>query len=266
MRAVKFLSQKGMTLAEIMIAASLMGGVALISAKLMGDQVRNQAYIKSKAEVSSTITKIASLLNDPEKCTLMLKDKTVSAAGDSVGAAGLTFTTPTPASALIDVIREGEYQAFTIEPGGIKLQNSTYGASVTDIVITFTMKGKSFLVGTNQKTITKKISVVTQLNGSTIRACGPVLGDSQAVAQEKMCASLGGAATWDGARCVLNDVKCPAGEVATTMTSLGGIVCTPIANQVKLDNLFDLNGVDCTGKPTLKIENVGGKMKVNCYP
>jgi prepilin-type N-terminal cleavage/methylation domain-containing protein len=266
MRAIKLLSQKGMTLPEILIAAALMGGVALITAKLMGDQSNNQAYLKDKAEVSSTITKIESFLNNPEQCTWMLKDKSVTAAGTSVGAGGLDFTTP--AGDTINVIREAKYQSFDILPGGIRLQNSVYGANVSDVVIDFTMKGKLFTYGPSgtKKVITKRIQVVTDLDAAwKIRACGPVLGDAEAVGQEKMCASLGNAAQWNGTKCVLNNVKCPYGTVATKMTSLGGIICTAIKDQVNLGEIFDLNGVNCVGKPSVQIITVGNKLKVSCF-
>jgi prepilin-type N-terminal cleavage/methylation domain-containing protein len=266
MRAIKLLSQKGMTLPEVLIAAALMGGVALITAKLLGDQTNSQAYLKDKAEISSTVTKIEGFLNNPEQCTSMLQGKTVSAAGTSVGAGGLDLTTPS--GAVINVIREAKYQAFDILAGDIKLQNSVYGPSVSDVVINFTMKGKLFTYGPSgtKKVITKRIPVVTQLDGSFIVvACGPVLGDSEAVGQEKMCNALGNAAQWDGTKCVLNNVNCPYGKVATKMTSLGGIVCTDIKDQINLGDIFDLNGLDCTGKPNVQIITVGNKLKVSCY-
>lgn len=270
MRAIKLLSQKGMTLPEVLIAAALMGGVALITAKLMGDQTNNQAYLKDKAEISSTITKIENFLNNPEQCTLMLKDKFVSAGGTSIGAGGLDFTTPAPASEKINVIREAKYQAFDILAGGIKLQTSVYGPSVTDVVINFTMKGKLFTYGSSgtKKVITKRIPIVTQLDaGLKVVACGPVLGDSQAVGQKKMCDELGNAAQWvdPPGRCILNNVKCDWGFVATKMTSLGGIICTDLRTQINLGEIFDLNGVSCVGKPNVKIITVGTKLKVSCY-
>lgn len=263
MRALKFLTQKGMTLPEVMIAAALMGGVALITAKLMGDQTNNEAYLKAKAEVLSTTTRIESFLNNPQQCTSMLRGKQVTVAGTSVGAAGLFLTTP--AGETINIIKEAEYQAFKILANGIQLRSSVYGDSLTDLVITFSMKGKSFFTASGQRDIVKKIPIVTQLDAAkTIVACGPVLGDSEAVGQKKMCDSLAGAASWDGSKCILHEVKCPWGQVATQMTSLGGIVCTPLVNQVKLDELFDLNGVDCIGKPYVQLISSSGKLKITC--
>jgi prepilin-type N-terminal cleavage/methylation domain-containing protein len=264
MRAIKLLSQKGMTLPEVLIAAALMGGVALITAKLMGDQSNNQAYLKDKAEVSSTVTKIESFLNNPAQCTMMLREKVVSADGMPFGELNFTVTSGEE----INVIKEGKYQSFDILPGGLRLQNSVYGPNVSDLVIDFTMKGKLFTYGASgtKKVITKRIQVVTQLDVAfKILACGPVLGDVQAVGQEKMCASLGNAAEWNGTKCVLKDVKCPYETVATKMTSLGGIICTAIKDQVNLGEIFDLNGVSCVGKPRVQIITVGNKLKVSCY-
>lgn len=278
MRTIKFLSQKGMTLTEIMVAAALMGGVALITAKLMGDQTNNQAHITAKADVNSVVTKIESLLTNPEKCTLMLKDKVVSAAGTSVGAGGLSFIIPpdgpNPAKT-VNVINVGKYKSFEILAGGIRLQSSIYGASVTDVVIDFTMKGKTFTYGADQKRVyTKKIPIVTQLDEATktiIEGCGPVLGDANIMGQKKLCDAMGGVASWDASagvegECVLQEAKCPWGSVATKLTSLGGIICTPLKDQVKLDEVFNMAGKDCTGLTRIQIINDGaGKLKVNCY-
>ena len=258
-----------MTLTEVMIAAALMGAVALITAKLMGDQTSHQAYLKSKAEIASMTTVIENFLNHPERCSVSLKNKIVGVGAPvEIGTSGsaetlLGYTLSNGAQ--VETLVEKDYGIFSIEDGGATLQKSIYGASISDLVITFTMKGK-FLLNSGRTQIQKRFPIVTQLDAANkIISCGPMLGDVVATGQEKLCEALGGAAVWDGTRCVLNDVKCPYGTVATKMTSLGGIICTPLVNQVKLDEIFDLTTKDCTGLANIQINSSGNKIKVDCF-
>lgn len=266
MSIFKFLSQKGMTLTEVLIGAGLLGGVALVTAKLMSDQASNQNELKAKAEIAHVVLKLESILNNPANCKSMLVGKTVAAGGTALGTSGviekeniLTYTLPN--GEIMQALGEGSFPLYSIPDNGIRLQPSIYGPSMTDLVINFSMNGRAVYP--------KMIPIVTQLDAtSQITSCGPALKDAEVVGQEKMCESLGMAATWDigTKKCVLNEVTCPVGEVAIKMTSLGELVCKKLEEQVKLDELFDLSSIDCTGKQNLQMINdpVTGKFKLNC--
>ena len=75
------LNQKGMTLVEVMMAVALLGGVSLLTAKLMTDQANNQNFIKAKAEMLSTLSRVESIVSDPVKCRQMLATSTINPTG-----------------------------------------------------------------------------------------------------------------------------------------------------------------------------------------
>jgi prepilin-type N-terminal cleavage/methylation domain-containing protein len=272
MRTLKFLNQAGMTLVEILIASALMGGVGLIAAKLMSDQSNNQAYLKNSADVAQVILKIESLMSNPLNCKQMLGGKTIGTlvpdAPANLGTNGvletiLAITTPT--GAVVNILGEAEYDSYSIPDNGFKLQRSRYGGSITDLIITFDMKSSS-IISRHEDRMIKRIPFVSQDNAGVITNCGPVLNDAESVGQKKMCDSLGGAATWNGTKCVINERKCLYGQVVTRMNSLGDVVCEDLASQVNLNELFDVNPVNCIGKPNIQIVNNGGKFKVICNP
>lgn len=252
-----------MTLVELLIGAALMGGVGLVAAKLMGDQASNQVYLKNSAEVASMVSKVEGLMNNPANCKSMLSGKIISASpGTPMGASGTTEAT-LMALGTMHVLGEANYGTFTIPDNGIRLERSIYGTAITDLVITFNMNSSS-IMSRHRDQIIRRIPFVSQDDTGSLTNCGPVLKTAETVGQKKMCDSLGGAAAWNGTKCVLNQVKCDPGQVVTKMTSLGGIICEDISTQVNLNELFDLNGVSCIGKPNIYIENTGTKLKVNC--
>lgn len=278
-------NQKGFSLAEVIVAAALLGGVALVTAKLMGDQAASQAQFKARSEMAKTTSVLEAALNNTDTCKRILGNIVYNINGTALGTAGtdasvLQYTLPNVPGVKV-LLGERDYGDFIIPNGGVVLKNSVYdtatGGNMVDLNISFQVKQRGFLVrgGTpdNPDLIRKSIPIVVQADslGSgnfRIRECGPVLGDANVDAKRKMCDSLIAAnvAQWDGTRCVLLSVKCPFGQIAIKMTSLGGIICKDIKDHVNLNDLFDMNAVDCTGKPKLQIDNVGGKFKINCYP
>lgn len=284
--SVKFLGQKGFTLPEVMIGAALLGGVALITAKLMEDQAASQIYITTQAEIAKAQSVLENYLNNPKTCKEMLLNRVASSTGTPIGTSGsmepnlLTVTVPRPPGPdqVKVVMGEANYGQFLIPDNGMRLQTSTISTSVADLVIEFhatskVIKGRRDSAG--NLSFVKRIPVVVQLDGSNrVRDCGPVLSDSNDMAREKMCKSLGGAAEWKSEpagtpeRCFLKSVKCPWGQVATRMTSLGGIICEPLAEQLNASDFFDTTLSPCSGGHNLQITRDGttGKLKLICNP
>jgi prepilin-type N-terminal cleavage/methylation domain-containing protein len=70
---VKILNkQSGFSLMEIMIAAALMGGLALAVAKLMQDQSKAVKTIESRSEYNAVITDIRNVLSFVDSCNLTM--------------------------------------------------------------------------------------------------------------------------------------------------------------------------------------------------
>ena len=59
-------------------------------------------------------------------------------------------------------------------------------------------------------------------------------------------------------------MTCPEGEVMVKMNSLGGIVCEPIKDAIKLDDLFNTTSCQSTGK--FRVIEQDGKLKIECLP
>lgn len=266
-------SQKGFTLPEIMISMGLLAGVGLITMKLMSDQSNNQAFLKTSADISGAVSKIESYLSNPVTCKAMLGGKLVpatSGASQAVGVSGtveasvLNYTRPQ--GGVVNVLGEANYGNFSIPDNGIKLEGSAFGQTVAEMVITFRIENKSFLArGKND--ITKRIQFVVKKDaGNLIENCGPVLKDSEAAAKKKMCLSLGGAATWSdvAGTCTLRSVSCPHGQVATRLTSLGGIICEPLIPKLNMSDLFDTTPSACGANPNYQIVSQGGKFRIRC--
>jgi type II secretory pathway pseudopilin PulG len=267
---IKLKNQLGMTLVEVMVAAGLMGGVALITAKLLGDQSANQVMLRTKAEISKAVSELEVHLNNSERCKQMLAGKTTSAAGTPVGVNGtldtalLKITTPTGDRT---VLSEKNYGLYRIDDNAVILRDSlTYGTSAVDLNINFSVTSKTSFFTNGREVIPKTIPILVQKTGAIITECGPVLGEANDDAKRIMCESLGGAATWNGTNCILNNKTCPYGTVAVKLTSLGYLECRPLASQINLDEVFDTaNTINCgPTSQNLSISRVNGKFQVSC--
>lgn len=71
------LNQKGFTLPEIMISLGLLGGISIVTVRLIENQASNEAHLKAKAEIMKTTSLLKTILNDPEHCRNMLKDQVI---------------------------------------------------------------------------------------------------------------------------------------------------------------------------------------------
>lgn len=73
------LNQKGFSLPEIMIALGLLGGISVVTIRLIENQANNEAHLKAKAEIQKATALLKTVLNDPENCRNMLKDQEIPA-------------------------------------------------------------------------------------------------------------------------------------------------------------------------------------------
>ncbi len=76
MRIIKR-NQYGFTLPEIMVALGLLGGISIITIRLIENQVNNEAHLKAKAEIQKTTALLKTIINDAESCRNMLKEQII---------------------------------------------------------------------------------------------------------------------------------------------------------------------------------------------
>lgn len=271
--------EKGFSLPEVLVGLGLMGGISIVTMKMVENQVSNDVLIKSKVEVSKTVSIIEGIIANPDLCKKML--------GGKIRATSTTSGTPltdlkyTVNGGNIMVLENKNYGAFMINAGDIQLANSknTSGGTFADLLINFRVRKKAvarFGDNTDMSNFTvvpARIPVSVTLNAATsaIESCGPVVSEANDTARRIFCQNLGGATSWvleSGVwKCKLKTtLKCPAGQLPKRMTSLGYVECVPAENAVDLDQIFDTSPGCATGTGQYKIEFDSGtnKLKLRC--
>ncbi len=271
---------------ELMVGVGLLGGVSLVTMKLMQENASNDTYIRFRAEVSKATALIQTHLADPNSCKTMLVGKTrhlspavpAGALQYFNGTGNLTMTTKSGTT--MSLLQHGQtYDGFSIPTGGIILAvNPTYG-QMTDLILVFDIKKRDIAArkdGTSQRII-KKITLKTEQSpadtGTTINGCGPIVADANNEAKQILCASLtSGAAYWDTSttppECRLRAIRCPFGQVPFQMTSLGSIQCIPVEQKIDNSEIFEFGTQPCAPGQSVKLESTGApayKIRAVCY-
>jgi hypothetical protein len=262
----------GFSMPEILVALGLMGGISLVTMKIVEDQKGNEAFIRGNAEIEKTISLLKTTLNDPENCRSILAGSTLNATGTALGSLRIPLKT-SPGQFKEILAANRKYSDF--ETQGISLAVPAGSPpSTAEVQINFRIRsrnlslwGASTSTGPGDRIISKTIPVIVSQTGTTLTDCGPVVSDTNATAKQKFCESLGGATTWNAPTqtCSYNDMTCPFGQVLVRLTSMGGAICEDIKNHIKLDDLFDTSPCVSTGKFRI-IDNGSGKLRIDCAP
>jgi prepilin-type N-terminal cleavage/methylation domain-containing protein len=72
----KSLNNKGFTLPEVLIAAAIMGGIALVSTQLMQDQANQVIKSKLTSDLAQFRTEVQTLLQNPSHCQANFYNRT----------------------------------------------------------------------------------------------------------------------------------------------------------------------------------------------
>lgn len=272
MSVIKFLlSKSGFSMTELMVGVGLLGGVSLVTMKLMQNQAQNESNLKYSAAVNRAALLVQTMMNNNQRCNEMMVGRT-----RNTGSAFSLQVAMTGGGTQVMLAPDTEYsEGFYIPADGIQLVTSSMGTGVTDLVLTFKTRSLAMAkrqtvikTSTNASTITKRIPFVTELTGDVIKSCGPVLSDSDVTAKKMMCDSLGaGAATWDNTTktCLLREMKCPAGMVPYQITSLGGMKCQNVTDPSVRDQFFDYSASTCSpGQGVTLGAGADGKIKATC--
>lgn len=264
---------------EILVAMGLMGGVSIVSMKLMQETSSNESYVRFKSEVSKAVSIVSTHLNDPNSCKTMIVGRprhlnatvpTTNPAQYINGTGQLTMVNKLGTASVVLLQHGQSYDGFEIPLGGIVLTTSgTISSPLTELVIVFDIKKRdiSQRKGADKDRIVKKIALRTEVDGAgNIRGCGPIISDANLAAKRILCDSLKTAAFWDGAECKLNAVRCPFGEVPYQMTSLGSIICVPVTDKVDPGEVFDFATDACLPGQSVRLTTgADGKIRADCY-
>jgi archaellin len=279
-------ASSGYSLVEISVALAILGGVSILTMKIVQDQKGNETYIKSKAEVQNAISILRSTLADDENCRAMLAGKSFqkpSTGSDGVELQSLFLPIRGKVDASGNAIgkeflkKDQPYKGFSVKSIHLAgddtiTQKSTSQPQTGKLIIKFEIKNRNLALwskANSNQVITHSlpISGTVGANSVNLSDCGISESEMNITAKQKFCLSLGSAAVWDAVNKKCNfssSMTCPEGEVMVKMNSLGGVVCEPIKDAIKLDDLFDTSGCQSTGKFRIIEEN--GKLKVDCPP
>lgn len=284
------MSQKGFSLPEIAVALGLLGGISLITMKLVQESGNNENILKARAEIQKATVLIKNSLADPDSCRKMLKQNVVLNAGlsDIIKPSEVPATnfdgTANP-NGLYQALRDGSYKRLLVantryngfRTGAVRISKTTNGApNVADLILEFRVEKKGSLFANDSDAddiiITNRIPViyfgtVNGANDTTITDCGPVVSEANETAKQKFCASLGGMATWDSTlkTCRFQTKKCLYGEAAFGVAADGTLNCQRIDMKMDPNQLLDTSPCT-TASGGLKIGvNAVGKLKILCY-
>lgn len=291
-------NQKGFSLTEILVAVGLMGGVSLVSMKLMDNQSGNERMLKAAAEVNKAVSMVQGAISNDASCKNLLEGLTATATpGTSIPILRQKVNFPNGTTGFTELLNTSRnYGAFFLQPGDIRLvavSTNPAGTRTANLVLNFRVrkngaKGNMTTdAGSIDNIITKTLPVEYKADtAGVVISCGPVLSEANELARQKFCASLDpnetaaqltnpnlGVAYWDAAnkKCNLRSMDCPWGQVPKEMTSLGGVQCVPLENTIdaaSLQQIFDTTPCQQTAGGGTKPFNVtvggDGRLKITC--
>jgi prepilin-type N-terminal cleavage/methylation domain-containing protein len=273
-------SKKGFSLPEIMIAVAISGVVALGAAQMMSDNQKNQSYVQTIAEINNMTNVVKMAIGDKKNCNSFLSGLT-RGGGANIEGAPLNYTSidigDNSRKTSIVQISPFTYGKFSVAE--IRLYKSAEDPKVKILELTFDYKNSPFMkeAGTDRKRIIKKISFLADYKVGTTGLpaasdpleCGDLVEDTLLESQEALCRSLGADfAEWGtpiANQCNIKEFKCPAGQVAWVVTSLGKVVCKNTEDTLDPNALIDGAPVNCPEtSPYVRVEFSGGRYRLVC--
>jgi prepilin-type N-terminal cleavage/methylation domain-containing protein len=273
--------QKGFTLPELMMGVAILGGLSLVTMKLVSEQESNRTYMSGRSEISKAKSLLSLSLSDPENCRSILAGKKYPSENPAPAALEYLTSLTIPIKA-----RPGEYKEI--------LKSSTnYGSfrtreiyidrptglapDVIQLVVRFLIKSRKIElwgssnpneIDPDDRVIEEKLMInITKNASNIITDCGSVVSATNIATKQQFCESLGNAASWNAAtgKCTFNNMTCPYGQVIVKVSDLGNIICKDINQQIDLNDLVDTTS--CTVGTTKQFSIVStssGKLKVDC--
>jgi prepilin-type N-terminal cleavage/methylation domain-containing protein len=287
------LNHKGFSLTELMIAMGLLGGISLVTMKLVEEQKNNEAYIRARGEISKTLSQLKSSLNNPEVCRYILAGKTLNALG--VPLPYIRVPMFRSGGQITGHIRENvinnaatdyveyfkpatKYVGFETLPNAgvtgsfVLIQPAGSQTGHAQINFNFLVKSKTMKLwssGTNVRTISETLPVTVSTSGTTVTDCKPAVTATNLAAQKKACLSLKSVATWDTAtnKCKYNSaavtIDCKSGKVLNQIYPDGTVECVDLLTKIDLNYIFQDSRINpATDRCTVLPNTSGGKFRI----
>jgi hypothetical protein len=277
---MKLFSQKGFTLVETLIGVGLLGGMSLVTMKIVEIQKGNEAFMQSSLEVEKTVNIVRQAINKPKNCIEMLAGKRVNLSTAQfdmlkISSPGQLPSTPVMTALLKSNTNYGNFylKDYPSKPAIDLVSTATSNLNTADLVIRFRIKKLSLLSwgsreNADDTVIEKKIPVVVTLTGDQVKSCGPLLSDSNLAAKKAFCqTTMSTVADWNGSKCVLRRLACDKGFVPQDIKELGdlGTKCKPISEQVSVSKIFNTANPKCIITTAgVRIVNVNGLLTLKC--
>lgn len=239
-------SNKGFSLPEVIIALGILGGMSIITMKLIDDQVSNEAFVRANVEISKTLSTVQAILNNPENCRYTMKDSSNnpllrSSSGTVIPAFKARIARLNADKILIEPNKI--YPNF--KTGNFLVRGSSNPDDLTaQVELNFFIRKKSiFMWGRADDTskdnqITRTLPLMVNVDGTNrITDCGPVISNANQTAMEKFCESMGSLTTWNGSTCQLVNQTCDYNEVPETLAGMA-VTCVPIRDQIDLSYII----------------------------
>lgn len=256
-------NKRGFTLVELAVTMGITGLMTVMFMRLSLSSYNQEAHLRYKASVNETLTIVQNALRDPNKCTEMFKDQTITPTGTELPDEGIMMGEGTRK---VSLLKKGNYADFEVE--SILLADSVFTNTSFDIVINFEPRGitafNSFFNSGSK--ISKRITVVGIKEAGKVKTCGPILSDTKLLVKKTFCDNMKSMGTWDGEKCVLRHTpfKCNPPYIPYEMRSSGTLNCTHVAHRVEYEKIFDFNPRDCTTKNYSFYQTPDGKITIGC--
>lgn len=282
----------GFSLPEIMVALGLLGGVSLVTMRMMDNHTKGQATLKHRAEIQKASAIVENVLKDKDNCRLMLRGNTVTSTPttiiphpDLLNMTAIQDKVPDYAALNVKTTDQSLYLPFksgnTVLYKPLLRVGQVYpGFEMTDIQISHAMKFSGITTGVNdvaqlsltfesppksRRYIKKDITFLYKHQSNVLTDCGPVLSDATDEAKRKLCLSMGPMVQWVDGKCEFVTKKCAWNEVPVGFGSDGAKNCVPANTRLKGEDLFDTN-TSCTLNPGGSVQLIStlGKLRVIC--
>ena len=212
---------KGFSIMGAMVAAGMMGGLALLLAQLTKEQVATQKKAETGVEIVSISQRILRVLYDGSACLNTLGTGTPIA----TGTIPVNSIQDKNNRALFTVGQTYRNRLVKIASINLKVADASGGQAEAVLQVEMSRESSAF---SGQKLVTKSFPLTLELDTSdNLTACTPQTAMVEPVLQS-MCGIYGGSTAWDTTNRECNLGICSgAGFMRGFRTSSGGMCDTP---------------------------------------